>query len=118
MSEPAALSAAARPPTAKAKAPPISISLSTSQVMSMTSVRQHDALGDDGREPDGQRHGDDPAHAQRDQLGAEHRREDEERADAGQHEDERGHVLLAEARDELAGGHPTRVGIRDQRSVV
>ena len=97
MNEPAALSAAARPPTAKAKAPPTSSSLSTSQVMSMAPVGSVDALGDDGREPDGQRHGDDPAHAARDELGAEQRREHEERAHAREHEDEGGDVLLAEA---------------------
>ena len=46
------------------------------------------------------------------------RREHEERAHAREHEDEGGHVLLAELPHEVGDGHPTRVGIRDQRSVV
>ena len=79
---------------------------------------QRQALGDDGREPDGQRHGDDPAHAGGDQLGAEQRREHEERAHAREDEDEGGDVLLAEAVHEVGDGHPTSVGIRDQSSVV
>ena len=80
---------------------------------------QRHALGDDGREPDGQRHGDDPAHAGGDQLGAEQRREHEERAHAREDEDEGGDVLLAEARPMRSATVIRRgVGIRDQRSVV
>ena len=51
MSEPAALSAAARPPTAKAKAPPIIISLSTSQVMSISPSGSTTPLETTGESP-------------------------------------------------------------------
>ncbi len=50
------------------------------------------------------------------QLGGEQRREQEERRHAGQHEDEAGHLLGAEAGDQLVDVHqppPTRVGIAE-----
>ncbi len=51
MNEPAELRAADRPPTAKAKAPPMSISLSTSQVTSMAPVGSVTPLETTGESP-------------------------------------------------------------------
>ena len=118
MNEPAALSAAARPPTAKAKAPPTSSSLSTSQVMSMTPVGSVTPLETTGESPMASATATIPRTRAGTSFELNIGASTKSGLDAREHEDEGGDVLLAEAPHEVGDGHPTRVGIRDQRSVV
>ena len=74
---------------------------------------------DDRRQADGQRDGDDRAHARGDHLAREQRRQQEQRRDPREHEEEaRATLLLAELGEQLRRGsgaavplYPTMLGI-------
>ena len=118
MNEPAELRAAARPPTAKAKAPPMSISLSTSQVMSMAPVGSVTPLETTGESPMASA----TATIPRTRLGTS--------LELNMGASTKSGLTRASTRmkavtccapklpHEVGDGHPIRVGIRDQRSVV
>jgi hypothetical protein len=117
---PATVTAANSAPSANANAAPTSSSL---RISSAIVERQLLAAPDDGRQADGERDGDDAAHARRDHPAREQRGEDEQRRDPRQHEEERDDVLLAELGDQLRGGvpevgHPTSSGIDVHSSAV